>query len=300
MTVESLPHLETFVEAAERGSFTAAARYLRISQAAVSQRVQQLEGILKASLFHREGGRISLTDAGRVLHDYSRRILALHREAKSKLRGTSPAVVGELILAASSIPGEYLLPPILAAFRQKHAKIQVRLSVADTASVVRDVKRGVAHLGVVGSKNDDPTLEYRPFGKEELVLVVPAAHPLRKRRFVPVDTLLRQPLIQRETGSASRQCFEDALRSVGHSASEIRVAMELGSNEAIKEAILQGVGIAILSASAVEKESNEGVFHPLKVKGLPLRREFFIVHDRKRAVPPSAQLFLLHATNANS
>ncbi len=300
MAVESLPHLETFVEASERGSFTAAARFLRISQAAVSQRVQQLEGILKASLFDREGGRISLTDAGRLLHDYAQRILALHRDAKAKIRETPPIVFGELILAASSIPGEYLLPPILATFRQKYPRIRVRLSVADTASVLRDVQRGVAHLGVVGGKSDNLNLEYRPFGKEELVLVVPAAHAWGKRRLVRIDTLLRQPLIQREAGSASRQCFEDALRSAGHIPSEIRVAMELGSNEAIKEAVLQGVGLAILSANAVGKESKEGAFRTLKVKGLSLGREFFIVQDRKKVLPPGAQLFLLHtAKNAS-
>lgn len=116
MRIESLPHLETFTEAAERSSFTRAARALGLTQAAVSQRIHALERELGVPLFHRTGGKVELTDAGRRLHEYARRILDLHREARREVAGKVSPVVGELVIAASSIPGEHLLPTLLAAF----------------------------------------------------------------------------------------------------------------------------------------------------------------------------------------
>jgi DNA-binding transcriptional LysR family regulator len=295
MTAAALPHLETFVEAAERGSFTAAARELRITQAAVSQRIQQLETAANVALFRRVGGRIGLTDAGRLLHSFAQRILALQGEARAALKGVKPIVTGELVVAASTVPGEHLLPPLLASFRRTYPQIKMVVRVSDTDSVLRDVRHGKAHLGAVGARPDDPNLEYQPFAREELALVVSGRHAWRRRRAVSFEALRCEPLIQREVGSGARQCFEEALRAAGHSANELSVSMELSSNEAIKEAIAQGVGVAVLSKHVVQKEVNKGTLRQLRIDGLTLARDFYFVRDRTRALPVAAQLFLIHA-----
>src|SRR5689334_16214270 len=116
MAADQLPHLETFAKAAELTSFTGAARALGLTQAAVSQRIQALERALDVSLFQRRAGRVSLTEAGQRLYTYAERILALHREAIQEVAGHKSPLTGELSLAASSIPGEHLLPELLAAF----------------------------------------------------------------------------------------------------------------------------------------------------------------------------------------
>src|SRR3954452_6805231 len=126
MNAELLPHLDTFSKAAEVSSFTGAARALGLTQAAVSQRIRALEQSLGVSLFRRQGGRVLLTDAGRRLFELAERIHALHRQARQELTGQKPVVGGDLSLAASSVPGEHLLPSALAAFREKHPCIQVR------------------------------------------------------------------------------------------------------------------------------------------------------------------------------
>src|SRR5207253_10665279 len=123
MATGPLPHLETFVEAADRGSFTAAARALDLTQAAVSQRIQKLEQALRTPLFRREAGRAALTDAGRRLHGYARRILDLTAEARTAVTGLKSDARGELVIAASSVPGQYLLPATLAAFRRRHPTV---------------------------------------------------------------------------------------------------------------------------------------------------------------------------------
>src|SRR5262245_20281502 len=131
MSAEQLPYLETFLRAAELNSFTAAARTLALTQAAVSQRVQALEQTLGVALFERRGGGVLLTAAGQRLHAYAERILELHVEARRELGGKSGPRTAELTLAASSVPGEHLLPGLLARFRERQPHIQVRAVVAD-------------------------------------------------------------------------------------------------------------------------------------------------------------------------
>jgi len=292
MTPEPLPHLETFAEAAERGSFTAAARHIGISQAAVSQRIQLLETALRTPLFRREGGRVSLTDAGRRLHEYSRRIFDLTAEARSAVTGAAGQVTGELHLAASSVPGQHILPQKLAAFRKAHPAVQVRVSVSDTDAVLREVELGSAHLGFVGGSGGGPHLEFRRFAADELVVVVPNKHPWRRRKHVTVSDLTAQPLIQREPGSGSRHCFDRALERAGVTPASLNVVLELGNSEAIIGAVVEGLGVAVLSRRAVQKEVRAGRLHALRVEGLKLERDLYVVRDRRRALPAAAQSFL--------
>jgi DNA-binding transcriptional LysR family regulator len=292
MAADQLPHLETFAKAAELTSFTGAARALGLTQAAVSQRIQALEGALDLSLFQRRAGRVSLTEAGQRLYTYAERILALHREAIQEVAGHKSPLTGELSLAASSIPGEHLLPELLAAFGGRCPHVQVRATVTDSQSVLRQLQNGEAHVGLVGGKMDNPDLEFRPFASDRLVLVVPVTHAWSRRRRVPLAQLADQPLILREAGSGSRWCLERALTHAGKSLRDLRVALELGSNEGIKEAVLRGLGIAFLSTRAVQKELHDGKLHPVQVAGLSLTREMFAVWDRRRALPIAARLFL--------
>jgi DNA-binding transcriptional LysR family regulator len=287
-----LPHLETFAKAAELSSFTAAARALGLSQAAVSQRVGALEQDLGVPLFRRQGGRVVPTEAGRRLYSYAERILALHREARAELSGSREPLTGELHLAASSVPGEHLLPGLLAGFRQRHPHVQVRAAIADSQVVLEQVEHGLVHLGLVGRKGDSPHLDYRCLGCDRMALVVPAGHPWARRRTVSAEELGQEPLVLREPGSGSRWCLERALDRAGKSLLDLRVSLELGSNEAIKEAVLRGLGVAVLSTHVVQNEVRARQLRALEVEGLALQREMFAAWDRRRVLPIPARLFL--------
>lgn len=289
---EPLPHLDTFSEAAERSSFTAAARALGITQAAVSQRVQALERELGVPLFGRAGGKVELTDAGRRLHDYARRILDLHRAAREEVTGRDTPVAGELVIAASSIPGQHLLPALLAAFGAKHPHVRVKAAVSDSASVIERVERGEASVGLVGRRDDGPHLEFRHLADDRIVLVVPSGHPLSRRTTATLDELAAHPLVLREAGSGLRHGFEKALERAGRSLADLRVVLELGSNEAIKEAVARGVGVAVLSACAVRTDLDAGRFRVVEVEGVGRAREMFVVTDRRRVLPAPARLFV--------
>src|SRR6516165_1053689 len=184
-----LPYLETFSKAADLSSFTGTAKALRLTQASVSQRVQALEMALGMPLFKRQGGRVLLTEAGQKLYDYAQRILDLHRQALREIAGHDAPVGGELSLAASSIPGEHLLPALLSLFGQKHPQIRVRATVSDSIVVMAQVERGEVSLGLVGRKADSPHLEFRYLSSDRMELVVPAGHTLSRRKKVSVKQL---------------------------------------------------------------------------------------------------------------
>ena len=289
---EPLPHLPTFSKAAELSSFTGAAKALGLTQAAVSQRIQALEATLGTPLFLRRGGRVLPTEAGRKLYDYAQRILDLHRQARREVTGHEPEVVGELLLAASTIPGEHLLPSLLSSFCQRYPNIKVKAVAGDSTSVMAQVERGEASLGLVGRKADGPNLESRFLASDRMVLVVPPGHAWSGRKRVSVKQLCGYPLILREVGSGLRHCFEVSLGRAGISPSDLRVALELGSNEAIKRAVLRGVGVAVLSVYAVQEELRAGRLIALKVGGLHCDREMYVVRDLRRVLPPPARIFL--------
>lgn len=297
MDAEILPHLATFAAAAERGSFTAAAGLLGLSQAAVSQRVQQLEAVVRTPLFRRAGGRVELTDAGRRLHDFARRILDLSAEARRAVTGETGEVTGELALAASSVPGDHLLPHALAEFRHRYPLVQVRVTVSDTAAALRSVEQALAHLAVVGGPGGSRHLEFRRIAADELILVIPKRHPWWRKKHVSPADLRTQFFIQRERGSGSRQCFENSLAQSGTAASALDVGLELGSTEAIKGAVLEGAGVAVLSRLAVRDEVRAGKLKALRIEGLTLDRDLSVVRDRRRVLTATARLFLALLTS---
>jgi DNA-binding transcriptional LysR family regulator len=262
-----------------------------LTQAAVSQRIRALEGDLGVALFRRAAGRVTLTPAGERLHGFARQILQLYQQARREVAAQVVPLGGELTVAASSVPGEHLLPAAVSDFHRRFAHVQVKVTVADSLAVLHQVEHGQAQLGVVGWQVERPHLAYQPLGADRMVLVVPARHPWRRRREVTLPELATQPLVLREAGSGSRSCLEQAVGAAGRSAGSLNVALELGSNEAVKEAVLRGAGVAVLSTYAVRRELKAKKLHALSVAGLSLERQFYLVHDRRRPLPLPAQLF---------
>ncbi len=279
---DPLPHLDTFSIAAELGSFTAAGVHLGITQAAVSQRIHVLEKALRVALFDRRGGRVFVTDDGQKLYAYSQKILELHREARHEITGRKTPLTGELLLAASSVPGEYLLPGIVAAFRKQHPAVQVKARQTDSMGALAQVEQGKVHLGLVGRKSESAHLEVEPFAADEMVLVIPPVHRWKRLKQISRKQFSTEPLIIREPDSGSRWCLEQALAQRRTALTNLNIALELGSNEAIKEAVYSGVGVAVISALAVRKELEAGQLYRLKINDLALNRTMFVAWDTRR------------------
>lgn len=289
-----LPHLDTFARAAELCSFTGAGRELGMTQAAVSQRMHALEKRVRVALFDRQGGGVLLTDAGRTLYEYAQKILALHHEAQAKLAGQAPVDRGLLLLGASTVPGEHLLPKLLGEFHRAYPEIQVKVEIGDSVDVLERVEKGQVNLGVVGRKSDSPHLEFRHFATDRMVLVVPKTHAWATKKKVPLEQLCREPIVLREPGSGMRHSFERALTRANKGLGDLQIALELGSNEAIKRAVLSGAGVAMLSRHAVEEELESGKLHEVGVEDLQCDREMFLVWDKRRVAAAPARIFRVY------
>jgi DNA-binding transcriptional LysR family regulator len=287
-----LPHLETFCKAAELLNFTAAADALCLTQAAVSQRIKALEQQVGTALFERHAGRISLTEPGKRLYDYAQQILALHEKALAELGRPAPDVAGDLALAASTVPAEHLLPAILQEFQKRYPKVHVVATVADSSAVLSAVEEGRVSLGLVGRPGPAAWAESKPFARDRLVLVVPPDHRWLGQKRVTLAELKTEPLVLREPGSGSRACLEEAAQKQGLALADFHVSLELGSNEAIKEAVLRGAGVALLSAFAVNHDLENGRLSSVAVADLEMARDFYVVTARRRALSPAARAFL--------
>ncbi|MDH3719019.1 MAG: selenium metabolism-associated LysR family transcriptional regulator [Planctomycetota bacterium] len=284
-----LRHLKTFAAAAERGSFTRAAEALELTQAAVSQQVAALEKGLSAQLFQRQGRGVQLTEPGRKLYAYARQILDLVDEASRQVGETEEELCGVLRIATSTVPSEWLLPELLAEFRNRWPQVRESLVVSDSRLATAAVEAGEADVGFVGELPRSSTLHAQAVAEDELVLVVGAEHPLAGKGTTTLKQLCREALIVREPGSGSRRCVERALEEHGISPADLNIAMEVNSNDAIRAAVEQGVGVAFFSQRAIRKEGNIAT---IKVRGFRPRRQLYLIRNPDRNPTPPARQFL--------
>ena len=283
--------IEIFVKVAELGSFSRAAEALYLTQPTVSERVRSLEEELGQKLLDRQQRGATPTKAGQLLLTYARRILQLQREARQALDEFQGRMSGELIVGASTIPGEYVLPPLIGRFKAKFPDISISLLIGDTQGVLDWLLDGKVEAGVVGARIDHRGLEYRELMPDELVLVVPAEHPWHGRKTVTLEEVRQEPLIVRERGSGSRHALERALGEVGLKLGAFKVVGEMGSTQAIKQAVKAGVGLSMISKRAVEEECRANLLWCVKVKDLKFSRAFYLVIHRDRTRSPLAEAF---------
>jgi DNA-binding transcriptional LysR family regulator len=285
----TLRQLRTFKKVADLRSFSLAAQQLRLSQPSVSYQVKELEEAIGMPLLDRLGRKVQLTEAGSVLYSYARRALDVIDEASLALEEMHGIKRGNLRVGASTTVGIYLLPAALGAFKKLHPGLVISLEIGTRARVQEQVLLNELDLAVVGPAIKDPDLAILPFISDELVVVAPANHKLAGRRGLGLKDLRDQPFVMREAASGSRAELEKAARKAG---AKLNVAMELGSNGAIKHAVESGLGLAVISRYACALELSGGRLVELKVRGFPIRRDWHIVYLRRRRLPSSVLAFI--------
>jgi DNA-binding transcriptional LysR family regulator len=286
----TIRQLETFLALAHDGSFTRAARRLHLSQPTLSEHIQELEREIGQPLFARRYREVALTEAGRTLEPYASRVMSTLQAATQAVAELDGLQHGSLVIGASTTPGIYVLPRVIGRFRAAYPGITLSLQIANSRTVEERVRAARLDVGVVGGHLLGVGERCLSAGiVDELVLIVPPGHPWARRRTVGVDQIRGQALLMREDGSATRHVTERALRQAGV---DCRVAMELDHTEAIKEAVIAGLGIAIVSAHAVRRELATRHLAALHVKGMELRRHFHVIHGEGRTLSGSAQAFV--------
>jgi len=287
-----LRRLEVFVKVAELGSFSRAAEALFLTQPTVSEHVRALEEDLGVHLLDRLGRGAAPTPAGQLLLGYARRILVLMREARQAVDQFQGRLLGELIVGGSTIPGEYILPALIGQFKTKYPDISISLRVGSSQQVSEWVEEGRVEIGVVGARPGSRALVARELMADQMVIVVPADHPWGRRESVTLADVRAEPLILRERGSGTREALERALAEAGTDLAAFRVAGEMGSTQAVKQAVRAGIGVSLVSKLAVEDECRARLLACVKVRDLEVRRSFHLVTHRDRSRSPLAQAFL--------
>ncbi|MCB0882201.1 MAG: LysR family transcriptional regulator [Thermoleophilia bacterium] len=287
-----LRHLRTLRTIVEKGSFSHAADALEISQPAVSFQIRSLEDALGHRLLDRAGRRVALTEAGEIAHRHARRMIAVEQELTRELEELGGDVAGPFVLGSSTGPGELVLPRILGRFAARHPRVTVSLVVTDTQSVCDRVLEDDLEMGVVGAQRPHRGLEFTPFMRDELVVIVPPSHAWARRDAVDVAELADEPVLMQQEGSGVRAVLEDALHAAGVRDRDLRVAMELGLQQSVKAAVLDGLGITVISRLAVEREAADGSLVALPVRGRGMEREFWVVRRANRTLRRAARAFL--------
>ena len=282
--------IEVFCCVYEEGSFSKAALRLRCSQPTVSGHIKNLESYIGARLFDRLPRRIVPTRAGQILYRHGRTILIEKEAATQELNKLLNRIEGTLSIWSSTIPGDYLLPQLIAAFHSKVPAVKVEMRMSDSKDVCNQVLEGKAELGFIGARLDAVGLELRHFATDELVLVVPNNREWRHVHRVALSDLATRPWIAREPGSGTRLAFE---RKSGMSFEDFNVVGCFGSSSAVKEALKAGLGISIVSILAVKSEIAIGSLKSVEIDRVtPIERDLFVAVNRNLTLSPIAESFL--------
>ncbi len=284
--------LKIFCKVVELQSFSRAAEAVHLSQPTVSSHVKDLEDHFGCRLIDRMGKVATPTRGGEILCVYAKRLLELAEETEAAISSFLGKPTGNLLIGGSTIPGAYILPHVMGAFRRLYPDVSLSLFIADTQEVTEKVLAGDLEAGVVGALPADKRLSAEPVGEDEIRLVTPAGHPLADKGYVKLSDLFREPLLIREPGSGTRRFLENALAQKGIELSSFRAVAQLGSTEAVREAVKAGLGVSFLSTLAVAGEIASGAVSALTVPDLSLTRTFYLIRDGRRTPSPLCQAFL--------
>jgi len=286
----TLEQLRVFVAVAERQHVTRAAEALNLAQSAVSAAIAALEGRHGVRFFDRIGRGIELTEAGSVFLEEARAVLARAEAAEAVLSELGGLKRGSLRVQASQTIASFWLPRHLVAFRAVYPGIDIRLTVGNTSQVAEAVRAGAAELGFIEGEICEAALESSVVARDQLIVVASPEHPWANRDRLKAHELTESEWVLREAGSGTRSEFEHALAQFRIRPGDIRIALELPSNEAVRAAVEAGLGATAISASVAASSLEAGLLCQVPIE-LP-ERQFHVVHHRERYRTEAAKALL--------
>jgi len=281
--------LQVFLAVSTRLNFTRAGEDVHLSQPSVSVRIRLLEEELGVKLFEQLGKRVALTEAGQLLVPYATRVIAAMSDARDVIEGLQGLERGALRIGASTTPGMYVIPRTIAHFKRRYAKIEVRLAVKDTRQIEEGVIRNEFDFGFVGGHLAGDEVDVVPWITDRIILIAPLGHRLGGKRIVKPQDLANEKFIFREQGSATGAVVATHLRKCHI---EVEAVMEMANPESVKKAVQNGLGLAFISAFAVETELKAKTLVALTIRNLEIRRELKIVYRKDKHLSQAAKAFL--------
>jgi len=283
----TLKQLRLFESVARLGSHTRAARDLHLTQPAVSIQMKNLEGYVGLPLFEQIGKTLGVTEAGRVLLDHARAVLAEMESLQSAVDQLKGLKTGRLRISSVTTVN-YFASTLLRTFCERYPGITVAMGVANREQLLGELEENTIDMAIMGRPPVESGLAAEPFLDNPLVIVAPPDHPLARRKSVPLSVLSEQAFLMREPGSGTRGAMERYFAQRGIA---ITTSIEVSGAEALKQGVQAGLGLAMMSRDAVELEIASGRLVELKVPGLPIHRKWFLVHRQNKRLSPAAEAF---------
>ena len=283
----SLKQIQTFIEVTRQGSVSKAAEKLCVTQPAVSMHIRQLEEAFGVALVEAQGRGIRLTDAGRTFAGRANVVMAELHELESLMAEYAGAQKGRIALAVVST-AKYFVPMLLMRFSRLYPDIEVRLHIENRESVLGMLERSEADLVIMGQKQHNMTTQAAAFATNPMAIVAAPSHALAGRKNLPFSVLADYAFVMRESGSGTRAAMERlfALHEV-----PLKVAMEMPSNETIKQAVMAGMGLSFLSLRTLRQELAGGYLVQLDINGMPIVGQWFVTHMASKTLSPAARAF---------
>ncbi|PLX91789.1 MAG: LysR family transcriptional regulator [Desulfuromonas sp.] len=287
----NLRQLEVFVAVAETESFSKGAENTLLTQSTVSQHIAALEDEMGLKLFDRTGRGALPTTAGKLFLQHAYKVLTELRQLKTAMNRFRGLQEVTLSVGGSNIPAAFIIPSTLPELAARFPGITVSLRHGDSRDILEKLEREEIEVGVVGSRYTIDSCNFFPLGNDRLRLVVSPDHPWGSRDQISLEELCNEPLLLREAGSGSGKVLQEALVAAGIRTDQLSIRARLGSNEAVKQAVVCGLGVSFLSELSVRRELQTGDLHAIDVTGLQVERRFYLVSRSNRELSPAAKAF---------
>ena len=284
--------LKTFLVVAEKKSFSEAAKLLYVTQPTITAQIKALEEELNTKLFERTTKKVELTQSAKILMKYAREIIRLSDLAQKEIMQIEDTVYGDLSMGCSFTIGEYILPDFLKTFKGLYPLVQMEVNITNSNNIVSDIKDQRIDVGLIETPIDDPDVVVEPFMEDELIVIASPSHIAASNKKISLERLKRLPMIVKEKGSGTRAVVNQYLKQAAIEESDLNIVMELGSTEAVKAVVESGLGVSIISKSAIQKEQELNLLTAIEIKNLSFYRYFYIAYGRHQVLKPTTEAFM--------
>ena len=289
----NLDHLRTFIEVVSIGNFSEVAKKLGISQPAVSFQIQKLEQDLGIRLIDRKQKKLTLTEPGKRLLSFAQKVQDEYSGMLEDMNQLREDVIGNLMITASTIPGDFILPPLLSEFKALHPSVHIQVIVTDSGQVIEDIENGTYDVGFCGVMPENKEIEAVKIAEDEIALIVATGHPFAGRTSVSFLEITEEPFIAREESSGTQKNVASLLRKAGFDFSLCKPSLVLGTTEAVVSAVESRSGIAFVSNYAIKKSLSLSMVETVNVEGLTLKRDFYCIYRKERVVSRLLDEFII-------
>lgn len=274
--------LKVFYTVAKYKSFSRASEVLFLTQPTISFHIKKIEKELEVQLFERKNNKIFLTEAGRILYDYVEHIFIEYDRVKNRIASISTDVKGTIRVGVASLISQHLFPKILGAFKESNPNINIIMLIGDSQELINKLQMEEIDFAIVSEPVNTKNYQVIHFFNDKIVPVINPSHEWADKEYILIDDLFTKPLVSREEGSGGRKIFEKHLKLNNFNPQSLIICCTLGSTEAVKAAVINGMGYGVISRIAIQDELDRKIIKVVKVKGFDIIRKFLIIFNSEK------------------